>query len=141
MRSPISELNTEEKIREKINEIEEASDQKMKSAAKKIIEQHVLGDMMKRMTNLYALMERYSPERGSMSIKVSYSTLIMVQTVENALSGRNVPVKAKRKRSRAMTTRQNVGGWLIRCNPWKGKKNTRSVRRLLNGHSATLSKI
>jgi DNA polymerase III delta prime subunit len=70
MRSPISELNTQEKIREKINAIEEASGQKMNSAAKKIIEQHVLGDMMKRMTNLYALMAKYSPERGSMSIKV-----------------------------------------------------------------------
>jgi len=39
-----SELNTQEKIREKINEIEEASGQKMKGAAKKIIEQHVLGN-------------------------------------------------------------------------------------------------
>jgi len=38
------ELNTQEKIREKINEIEEASGQKMKGAAKKIIVQHVLGD-------------------------------------------------------------------------------------------------
>nr|AAU83989.1 conserved hypothetical protein [uncultured archaeon GZfos35B7] len=38
------ELNTQEKIREKINEIEEASGQKMKSAAKKIIVQHVLGN-------------------------------------------------------------------------------------------------
>jgi transposase len=39
-----SELNTQEKIREKINEIEEASGQKMKGAAKNIIEQHALGD-------------------------------------------------------------------------------------------------
>ena len=38
------ELNTQEKIREKIKEIEEASGQKMKGAAKKIIVQHVLGD-------------------------------------------------------------------------------------------------
>lgn len=38
------ELNTQEKIREKINEIEEASGQKMKGAAKKIIVQHALGD-------------------------------------------------------------------------------------------------
>ena len=97
--------------------------------------------MMKRMTILYALMARYSPERGSTSIKVSYSTLIMVRTVDNALSGRNVPVKAKKERSRAMTTRQNVGGWQVKCVPRKGKGNTRSVRRLLNGPLATLSKI
>nr|QNO58230.1 hypothetical protein DKLEMCON_00012 [Methanosarcinales archaeon ANME-1 ERB7] len=38
------ELNTQEKIREKIKEIEEASGQKMKGAAKKTIVQHVLGD-------------------------------------------------------------------------------------------------
>jgi hypothetical protein len=87
------------------------------------------------------IMERYSPERGSTSIKVSYSTLIMVQTVENALSGRNVPVKAKKERSQVMTTRQNVGGWQVKCVPRKGKWNTRSVRRLLNGPSATLSRI
>jgi transposase len=38
------ELNTQEKIREKINEIAKASGQKMKGAAKEIIVQHVLGD-------------------------------------------------------------------------------------------------
>jgi transposase len=38
------ELNTQEKIREKINEIAKASGQKMNGAAKRIIEQHVLGD-------------------------------------------------------------------------------------------------
>jgi transposase len=38
------ELNTQEKLREKIKEIEEASGKKMKNAAKNIIEQHALGD-------------------------------------------------------------------------------------------------
>jgi len=113
------EHNTQEKISEKIKEIEEASGQKMKGAAKKIIVQHVLGDMMKCMTNLYALMARYSLERGRMCIKVSYSTPIMVRTVVNVLSGRNVPVKAekerKKERSQVMTTRQNVGGWQVKC--------------------------
>jgi hypothetical protein len=86
-------------------------------------------------------MVRYSPERGSKSIKVSHSTPTLVQTVENVLSRRNVPVKANKERSRAMTTRQNVGGWQVKCVPRKGKRNTRSVRRLLNGPLATLSKI
>jgi len=38
------ELNTQQKIREKLKEIEEASNRRLKSAAKKIIEQHALGD-------------------------------------------------------------------------------------------------
>ena len=38
------ELNTQEKLQEKIKEIEQASGKRLKSAAKKIIEQHVLGD-------------------------------------------------------------------------------------------------
>jgi transposase len=38
------ELNTQEKILEKINEIEEASGKKMKNAEKNIIKQHALGD-------------------------------------------------------------------------------------------------
>lgn len=38
------ELNTLQKIREKLKEIEQASGRKLKSAAKKIIEQHTLGD-------------------------------------------------------------------------------------------------
>jgi len=42
-----------------------------------------------------------------------------------------------KKRSRAMTTRQHVGVWQVKCVPRKGKRNTRSVRRLLNGLSAT----
>ena len=42
------ELNTQEKLREKIKEIEEASGKKMKNAAKKIIEQHVLGDELQK---------------------------------------------------------------------------------------------
>ena len=39
-----AELDTQEKLREKIKEIEEDSGKKLKSAAKKIIEQHALGD-------------------------------------------------------------------------------------------------
>lgn len=38
------ELNTQEKIREKIKEIEKVSGRKLKSAAKKVIEHHALGD-------------------------------------------------------------------------------------------------
>ena len=38
------EFDTKEKIRKKIKEIENARGKKMKSAAKKIIEQHALGD-------------------------------------------------------------------------------------------------
>ena len=49
---------TKKKLRDKVKEIEEASGKKMKDAAKKIIEQYVLGDMMKKMTNIYALRGR-----------------------------------------------------------------------------------
>jgi transposase len=42
------ELNTQQKIREKLNEIEQASGRKLKSAAKKIIEQHALGDELQK---------------------------------------------------------------------------------------------
>jgi transposase len=42
------ELDTQEKIREKLKEIEEASGRRLKRAAKKIIEQHALGDDRKR---------------------------------------------------------------------------------------------
>ncbi len=42
------ELNTQQKIREKLKEIEQASDRKLKSAAKKIIAQHVLGDELQK---------------------------------------------------------------------------------------------
>jgi transposase len=42
------ELNTQEKIREKLKEIEEASGRRLKSAAKKIIEQHALGDELQK---------------------------------------------------------------------------------------------
>jgi transposase len=38
------ELDTQQKIREKLKEIEDASNRKLKRAAKKIIEQHALGD-------------------------------------------------------------------------------------------------
>jgi transposase len=38
------ELNTQQKIREKLKEIEQASGRRLKSAAKKIIEQHALDD-------------------------------------------------------------------------------------------------
>ena len=63
------------------------------------------------------------------------------RTVVNAHSKRNVPGKAKKERSRAITTMQNLGGWQIRCGLWKGKRNTRSVRELLNSLLATLTKI
>jgi hypothetical protein len=62
-----------------------------------------------------------------MSIKVSNSTPIMVRTVDNVNLGRNVPVKAKKERSPVMTTRQNVGGWQVKCVPRKGKRNTRGA--------------
>ena len=42
------ELNTQRKIREKLKEIEEASGRRLKSAAKKIIEQHALGDELRK---------------------------------------------------------------------------------------------
>lgn len=42
------ELDTQEKIREKLKEIEEASGRRLKSAAKKIIEQHALGDELRK---------------------------------------------------------------------------------------------
>jgi len=42
------ELNTQQKIREKLKEIEDASGRKLKRAAKKIIEQHALGDEMQK---------------------------------------------------------------------------------------------
>jgi len=42
------ELNTQQKIREKLKEIEEASGRRLKSAAKKIIEQHALGNALRK---------------------------------------------------------------------------------------------
>ena len=42
------ELNTQQKIREKLKGIEEASGRRLKSAAKKIIEQHALGDALRK---------------------------------------------------------------------------------------------
>ena len=42
------ELNTQQKIREKLKEIEEASGRKLKSAAKRIIEQHAFGDELQK---------------------------------------------------------------------------------------------
>jgi len=42
------ELDTQQKIREKLKEIEQASNRKLRSAAKKIIEQHALGDEMQK---------------------------------------------------------------------------------------------
>jgi len=42
------ELNTQRKIREKLKEIEEASGRRLKSAAKRIIEQHALGDELQK---------------------------------------------------------------------------------------------
>lgn len=42
------ELNTQQKVREKLKEIEQASNRKLKSAAKKIIEQHALGDELQK---------------------------------------------------------------------------------------------
>nr|QNO50839.1 hypothetical protein CMPLHDHG_00004 [Methanosarcinales archaeon ANME-1 ERB6] len=41
-------LNTQQKIREKLKEIEQASNRKLKSAAKNIIEQHALGDELQK---------------------------------------------------------------------------------------------
>ena len=42
------ELNTQEKLRKKIKELEEASGRRLKSAAKRIIEQHALGDELQK---------------------------------------------------------------------------------------------
>ena len=42
------ELNTQQKIREKLKEIEQASNRKLRSAAKNIIEQHALGDELQK---------------------------------------------------------------------------------------------
>jgi len=42
------ELNTLQKIREKLKEIEQASGRKLKSVVAKIIEQHALGDENKK---------------------------------------------------------------------------------------------
>lgn len=42
------ELGTQQKIREKLKEIEEASGRRLKSAAKKIIEQHMPGDELQK---------------------------------------------------------------------------------------------
>jgi transposase len=42
------ELNTQQKIREKLKEIEEGSGRRLKRAAKRIVEQHALGDELRK---------------------------------------------------------------------------------------------